>query len=548
MIRSSISLSLLLALLFACGCVPNAQKQALDSITIGELATHMNFIASDETLGRDTPSQELNITCRYLATYAEAYGLKPILPDGAYFQKIPVEVSKISETQTQLTISDNQQSQTFRCPFDFTAAGSSQDGAASGDVVFLGLGINAPEQNWDDFGDLDLNGKIVVVLDAALPADKQTQFRNPLRNRNTLARQKGAAAVLTVINPDQENQFIQNDTTFPNNESMARFRPDYYPAPSTSRSAPSASRRPAASTNQNPPMLQVQIRHHLAAALLDVTPQRLNEMFAQIGSGQQVPVQTFPQKTVKINLKRLTRTTHTQSVIACLEGADPILKNEYVVIGSHPDHVGVRNGQVYNGADDNTSGCVAMLEIAQALMIDRPKRSVIFGWFTGEEKGLMGSHVLASQSPVPIENISAMLNLDMICRNDTDHLYLVASNLLSTELDASINKMNDQYTHFRLDYKYEDPNHPDRFYSRSDHYPYNLFGVPAVWLFCGTTPDYHTPNDTIDRVDYQKMLNATKLTYLVCCDIGNKPELLKLDANPKITSRGKHNVATQLNR
>ena len=545
MIRSSISFSLLLALIFACGCAPNAQKQALDSITIGELATHMNFIASDETLGRDTPSQELKITCRYLATYAEAYGLKPIMPDGSYFQKIPVEVSKISEIQTQLTLSDNQLSQNFRCPFDFTSTSRSRDGAASGDVVFLGLGINAPDQNWDDFGDLDLNGKIVVILDAELPADKQTQFRSALRNRNSLVRQKGAAAVLTVINPEQEKLFTQNNTTFPNNESMGRFRPDYYPPASTSRPAPSTNQRPA---NQRPAVLQVQIRHHLAAALLNITPQQLNDMFAQITRGLQVPAQSFPQKTVSLNIKTQTRTTHTQSVVAYLEGSDPVLKNEYVVIGSHPDHLGVRNGQIYNGADDNTSSCVAMLEIAQALVINRPKRSVIFGWFTGEEKGLMGSHFLASQSPVPIENISAMLNLDMICRNPTDHLYLVAANLLSTELDASINKINDQYTHFTLDYEYEDPDHPDRFYRRSDHYPYNLFGVPAVWFFCGTTPDYHTPNDTIEKVDYQKMLNVTKLTYLVCCDIGNQPDLLKLDVNPKITTRGPHNLATQLNR
>ncbi|MCP4707363.1 MAG: M28 family peptidase [Planctomycetes bacterium] len=541
MIRSSISLFLLLALIFACGCTPSAQKQALDSITIGELATHMNFIAADETLGRDTPSQELKITCRYLATYAETYGLKPILPDGSYLQKIPVDLTKISETKSQLTLTENANQQTFHFPQAFGTSGrSATEGSVSGSVVFVGYGLNAPDQGWDDYANLDLTGKVVIMLNGSLTNDQQTQFRQLIRNRATAARRLGAAAVLTVISPEQEHNFIQNDTFFPNNESMPRYRPSYYPPSSTSNS------RRQNTTAQT--FLQVQIRQQLACTLLGISPSELNDMFTQLSIGQQVPPKEFPEKNIDLNIKINRRTTYTQNVVAYLEGSDPVLKNEYVVIGSHPDHLGVRNGQVMNGADDNVSGCIAMLEIAQALVIDRPKRSVIFGWFTGEERGLMGSHVLASQSPVPIEKISAMINLDMICRNNTDHLYLVAANLLSTELDGSINQMNDQHTQFTLDYEYEDPTHPQRFYSRSDHYPYNLFGVPAVWFFSGTTPDYHTPNDTIEKVDYQKMLNVTKLTYLVCCDIANQPEMLKLDVNPKITTRGPHNLATQLNR
>jgi Zn-dependent M28 family amino/carboxypeptidase len=284
----------------------------------------------------------------------------------------------------------------------------------------------------------------------------------------------------------------------------------------------------------------------LAASILGISPDQLNDLFTALGRGEQIPSRPLPDKNIELTMQMARRTVNTQNVIAYIEGSDPELKDEYVVIGSHPDHLGVRNGQVMNGADDNVSGVVGMLEIAQALLIERPKRSVILAWFTGEERGLMGSHVFASRCPVPIENVSAMLNLDMICRNETDHLYLVASNLLSTELDDSINQINDQFTHFRMDYEYQDPTHPQRFYSRSDHYPFNLFGVPAVWLFCGTTQDYHQPTDTIEKVDYQKFLNVTKLTYLVCCDIGNMDKMLTLDVNPEITTRGKHNVPVQM--
>jgi len=498
---------------------------------------HMNFIASDETLGRDTPSQELKITCRYLANLAECYGLKPLMPDGSYYQVIPVEVSKVSEVKTQLKLTVGPYKEVFRFPYDFGTGGrSTTEGRVSGSVVFVGYGLEAADQGWDDYGDLDLAGKIVVMLEGRLPEEMSAKFGRFLRNRATAARRKGAAAVLTIINPERENKFTQTDTSFSNIESMGRYRHDYGQA-SGRQTIPAAQART---------FLQAEIRHDPAAAILGVSRDQLNYMFAALSRGEQVPRRELGERNVELILQPAKRTVNTQNVIAYVEGSDPELKDEYVVIGSHPDHLGVRNGQVMNGADDNVSGVVAMLEIAQALLIESPKRSVILTWFTGEEKGLMGSHIFANNCPVPVGKISAMLNLDMICRNDPDHLYLVASKLLSTELDASIHDMNDKYIHLNFDYEYEDPNHPDRFYRRSDHYPFNLFGVPAVWLFCGTTEDYHQPTDTIDRVDFEKMLKVTQLTYLVCCDIGNKDEMLQLDVNPQVTTRGRHNIPVQL--
>ncbi|MCP4709666.1 MAG: hypothetical protein GY869_13650, partial [Planctomycetes bacterium] len=289
MVRSSISLSLLSALLFTCGCAPNAQKQALDSITIDELATHMNFIASDETLGRDTPSQELKITCRYLATYAEAYGLKPIMPDGSYLQKIPVDVTKISETKSHLTFTENSKQQMFHFPQAFGTSGrSSTEGSVSGSVVFVGYGLDAADQGWDDYANLDLTGKVVIMLNGSLPADQQTEYRQFIRNRTNAVRRKGAAAILSVISPEQENDFIQNDTFFPNNESMPRFRPSYYPNSTTS---------PRRNTTTQT-FLQVQIRHHLACTLLGISSDELNDMFTQLSIGQRVPAKELTEKNV----------------------------------------------------------------------------------------------------------------------------------------------------------------------------------------------------------------------------------------------------------
>ena len=138
--------------------------------------------------------------------------------------------------------------------------------------------------------------------------------------------------------------------------------------------------------------------------------------------------------------------------------------------------------------------------------------------------------------------MSAELNMDMICRNDPDHLYIIGSNKLSSELDAIINAINDRNIGLNLDYKYEDPSHPDNFFFRSDQYSYIQYGIPAVWYFCGTTDDYHRETDTIDRVDFVKMAKVTRFVYLTSMTIGNLPEMLKLDVHPEITSRGEHNL------
>jgi len=268
-------------------------------------------------------------------------------------------------------------------------------------------------------------------------------------------------------------------------------------------------------------------------------------MFAAIGRGEQLPRREFPGTNVEISVERTARTGYTSNVVALLEGSDPVLKGEYVLFGAHHDHVGTREGRVYNGADDNGSGTVAMLEIAQAMAIERPKRSVIMVWHTGEEKGLWGARHFVENSPVPVERMSAELNLDMICRNDPDSLYLIGSDKLSTELDAAIHTVNDRYIHLNFDYTYNDPAHPDRFFFRSDQLPYIEYGIPAVWFFCGTTEDYHQETDTVDRVDFQKMERVTRLAYLVGYEVGNKPELLKLDGHPEITTRGAHNLSIE---
>ena len=528
-----------------CVAVPAfSQSKSLKTITEDELRLHLEFIAADEFQGRETPSPELEICTLYLANQAKRYGLKPLMPDGSYYQSIPVNVTYVSQKNTRLRVISDMGDRIY---YYLKAFGGNfrTSGTYSGDVVFIGFGLSAPDKGWDDYKDVDFSGKVVVILDGQLPDGHELNTRDSrLRSRAYALRNKGAAAVLSVVSEERENKKASGVNIFYNSP-RGRMAVSY----ESQRSARYSRRQPQqASQPQRPllPFAQADLSHDVAASILGISKSKLRSMFATISRGQQVPGKEISDTLIELKVEVETRPDNTRSVLGLVEGFDSKLKNEYVVICGHHDHLGVRNGEVMNGADDNGSAVVALLEIAQALMIERPKRSVIVAWFTGEERGYMGSQYFLNNCPVPIEKISACLNMDMLCRNDPDSLYLVASDLLSSELDGAIHKMNEKHKiNFGFSYIYSNRTHPQRVYYRSDQYPHIRFGIPSVWFFCGFTPDYHTPNDDLEFVDYKKLLKATKLVYLTAYEIGNKKKLLKLDVNPEVTSRGKHNLSVE---
>jgi hypothetical protein len=402
----------------------------------------------------------------------------------------------------------------------------------SGEVVFAGYGLSSSKLKWDDLEGRNIKGKIIVILDPDLPEDhplNAPENRRILRYRSYNIGGKGAAAVLSVISEKRERDFTEQGRSF-DSPVGCRLAEDL-----KSLKAIQPRRR----------YLRADIRHSVAREILGISQDELNEMFAAIKKGNQVPNKTIPGKKVDLSLKTIKKTDTTYNVVGWIEGTDERLKEEYVLFGSHHDHIGTRDGRIYNGADDNGSGTVAMLELVQALQIERPKRSVVFVWHTAEEKGLWGSRYFVEHSPIPVEKMSAELNMDMICRNEPEHLYIIGSNKLSSELDAIVNAVNEKHIGMNLDYKYEDPKHPDNFFFRSDQYPYIQYGIPSVWYFCGTTEDYHQETDTVDRVDFVKMEKVTRFVYLTAMAVGNLPEMLILDLHPQITSRGAHNLSVQ---
>jgi hypothetical protein len=217
---------------------------------------------------------------------------------------------------------------------------------------------------------------------------------------------------------------------------------------------------------------------------------------------------------------------------------------EIVVISAHYDHVGVKNGQIFNGADDDGSGTVALLEIAAAFQEavkkgKTPKRSILFLHVTGEEHGLHGSRYYSENPLFPLKNTVADINIDMVGRRDTLHketnnyIYVIGSDRLSTELHSINEEMNTKYTKLKLDYKYNDRKDPERIYYRSDHYNFAKHGIPSIFFFNGIHEDYHKESDTPDKIEYDALAKRAQLAFALAWELANRSEKIKVDRDGK---------------
>lgn len=232
----------------------------------------------------------------------------------------------------------------------------------------------------------------------------------------------------------------------------------------------------------------------------------------------------------------------SENIWAFIKGSEK--PEEIVVISAHYDHVGMKNGEVYNGADDDGSGTVALLEIAQAFKEatkkgDGPKRSILFLHVTGEEHGLHGSRFYSENPLFPLKNTVANINIDMIGRRDTLHpntnnyIYVIGSDRLSSELHTINEAANAKYTKMELDYKYNDRNDPERIYYRSDHYNFAKNGIPAIFFFNGIHEDYHQPGDTPDKIEYDALAKRAQLAFALAWELANRTERIKVDKDGK---------------
>lgn len=233
---------------------------------------------------------------------------------------------------------------------------------------------------------------------------------------------------------------------------------------------------------------------------------------------------------------------HTENVLAYIPGTD--LADELVVITAHYDHVGVEKGQVYNGADDDGSGTVALVEMAEAFVQARqnghgPRRSVLILPVSAEEKGLLGSEYYSDHPVFPLDKTIANLNIDMIGRTDSAHggkapyIYVIGSDRLSTELHALNEEANRSYAGLELDYTFNAPNDPNRFYYRSDHYNFARKGIPSIFYFSGIHADYHQPTDDVEKIEFDKLRQRTLLVFHTAWLLANRTERPRVDVEQR---------------
>lgn len=481
--------------------VPNT----VDSITPTELRMHLEFLASDELGGRYTLSPSFGIAARYLAAHLEAYGFRGAGEHGSFLQTFEVVSAKPNAADTTLTLTIGDQVVDYKFG-DFFPSGAVSTANAMGAVVFAGSGISSTSQKHDDYAGLDVKGKIVLIATGTPPGIDSSGLAANEQGEGA-ARAHGAVGLLQI--PSQRLAELFKGGSF------------------RQRAAGRETVRLAADADGRIPVLT--LGTDVSEKLLSLAGLNLKAVWDATAKKQALPAKAIPRTSARIAVfVEQTRST-TQNVAGILEGSDPQLKNEYVVFSAHYDHLQTGpNGEIFHGADDDGSGTSAVLAIARAMSMNRPKRSVLVMFHAGEELGLLGSEYNTDFAPVvPLDKMVVDLNIDMIGRSkpagddniqdehltDANTVYLVGSNRISQELHQLSEETNSQFQKLRLDYHYNDPADPERIYFRSDHWNYAKHGVPIIFYFDGTHVDYHRPTDTVDKIDFTKMTQITRLVF-----------------------------------
>jgi hypothetical protein len=498
----------------------------VNGITAQQLKDYLTFIASDELEGRDTPSRGLDIAAMYIAEHLKTWGIKPAGDNGTYFQRFPLRRNKIEAQGTRLQLNN----QSFVYGEDFLSSFNPAT-VSNSQIVYASYGWFIKSKSIDAFQGIDVKDKIVVVANnlpkGATFNDLQGKEGEDWASPSLYAQMKGAKAL--IIFGNYNNLANWQSTKWTQTEKGGVEFGD----PQTQITIPTITASP-----------------RLINALFFGEKSNGNNVYTA-GISQEF-VEAFDLKaTKKISLSVAVKTeqAHSQNVIGILEGSDPVLKNEYVAIGAHYDHVGMNpfaNGEdkIWNGADDDGSGTVSVMAMAQAFSKGaRPKRSILFIWHAGEEKGLWGSEYFTDNPTVPIGSIITGLNIDMIGRYQQagdenaknkllpkqNEVFLIGSKLMSTELGEVSEATNKAFLKLGFNYKYDDPNDPEQYFYRSDHYNYARKGIPIIFYMDGDHADYHQPSDSIEKIDFAQMEKVAKTIMATGWELANRPVRPKVD-------------------
>ena len=502
------------------------------SISTQDLERHLRVLADDSLEGRDTGSKGQKKAAKYVMEHFQKIGLQAIVPqpDGSksYFQPYNLYGKKWGEVYLKT------EKRRYQLAEDLYVSGLlnvlSEEKIP---VVFAGYGIDA--QTYNDYKSLDVKDKAVVIWEGEpkkgdgtfwvsgdKTASKWSNDNMAWNRKLSLARQKGAKYVILVseLQGEEFAQEIKKRGLMGQRFNRQQMKP--YTESISGNAAMTVS--------------------NLAAAdLLGVSEKKLNKLKKQaLKTGASVAGQ-LPQNTLSIKAERADDIIQTENVMGFLEGSDK--KDEVIVISAHLDHIGISaNGEINNGADDDGSGTVSVMELAEAFAKAKaegngPRRSILFMTVTGEEKGLFGSEYYTSNPVIPLAQTVCDLNIDMIGRVDEAHktdpkyVYIIGSDKLSSELHAISEDANTQHINYKLDYTFNNPSDPNRFYYRSDHYNFAKNKIPVIFYFTGVHEDYHRPGDDVDKIMFEKQSKIVQLVFYTAWELANREQRIKVDSN-----------------
>ena len=466
---------------------------------------HVAFLASDEMQGRDTPSPELKKAAEYIAADFKQNGLLPVSEGGSYFQHFNTLKVKL-DAPNALSVSTNGEENEFRIKNDFVPLHLSGSKTVDAPVVFVGYGIDAPEYGYNDYADIDVKDKVVLVLSNEPQQKDSTSIFDGAKNTDysklfvkvETALQYGAVGMLYIRNP---------------NNNIGRRPPNSWPSLMRKKlknfEVPLTLEQP-----QDQKLVAMAIGKKIGDALMgESTTTTLSDLQTLIDENLNPQSRELMGVTVNMTVSLHAETLPTQNVVGYIQGTD--LKDEFLVIGAHYDHVGVHHGEVYNGADDNASGSAGVMEIAEAFATcgQKPRRSVVFMTFAGEEKGLYGSRYYTDNPVFPIEHTVAMLNMDMISRNDSNEVAIVGWR--TSEDLKKINEKENESINMKLDYDQE------RYFRQSDHYPFYTKEIPVITYNTKTHEDLHKPTDDIEKIIPEKMARIGRLVFSTAWNLAN---------------------------
>jgi aminopeptidase YwaD len=496
----------------------NVSEHARATITPSLMKQTISFLASDSMKGRATPGAELDLAADYIAGQFRSFGLQAF--NGSYFQDLAFCYIDLGNDNF-LSLVKGMETMNFKIREDFVPYDLSGSRPAESEVVFAGYGITAPEYNYDDYKDMDVKGKIVAVLrqEPGQADSSQKLFDgmeltrySGLKVKQQIAQAHGAAGVIVISGPLHYSSLKPRGYAWP---ALSKILPkdalplDY--CDSVARKIP-----------------MVQAGESVVIELFG-NVDSLKRIQQRIEKSWQPHSFRIPGKIMAMNVSLVSKPVGGRNVVAWLEGSDPELKNEVIIIGGHYDHIGFekdphrKSDFIYNGADDNASGTSGVLAVAKAFatMVENPQRSVVFIAFAGEEKGLLGSSSYVHRPLWPLNKTVAMINLDMIGRNDPDSLEILGARQ-NPGLAKVVRKQNKEIG-FKLALsksKYLE--------GGSDHVPFFKKGVPVIFFFTGLHADYHQVTDNPDRINAEKAARVSRLAFLTAWTVANESRHYKI--------------------